>query len=138
MAPFVDSLTGTEVRDLSSYFASRAVTRPAVAGMAPDEDGRRIYTSGDPAKGIPACQGCHGANGTGVEPSGPRDRVPWHSFPKLAGQQGGYIVTQLGAYRDGSRGGTTHAVLMQAVARNMDDAAIKAVAAYIASGLPAQ
>lgn len=137
MAPFIAPLTEADLRDLSSYFAAQAA-KPATAGATPEDTGRRLYTQGDPQKGIPACQGCHGANGAGVKPTDPRDRVPWHSFPTLAGQQGDYVALQLVAFKDGTRGGTTHAVLMQAVAKNMDDAAIKAVAAYISSGLPAQ
>jgi cytochrome c553 len=136
MAPFVNPLSEADVRDLSAYFAAQQ-PRPPNGGGTIDETGRRIYTSGDPSRGVPPCQGCHGSDGRGVKPSGPGDRVPWHSFPTLAGQYGDYLVLQLQAFRDASRGGTTHSAIMRDVARNMDDAAMRAVATYIATALPA-
>lgn len=136
MAPFVAPLSDADMRDLASYFSAQAA-RPANAAGAANDAGQRLYVSGDPARGLPPCQGCHGPNGTGMQPAGPLDRVPWHSFPTLAGQQGDYVTQQLQAFRTGSRGGTTHAAVMQEVVRNMDEAAMQAVAAYIARGLPA-
>ncbi|MDR2215307.1 MAG: c-type cytochrome [Nevskiaceae bacterium] len=134
MAPFLASLSDADLRDIAAYFAAQAA-RPANAAASAQatETGRKLYVDGDPARGIPSCQGCHGVNGVGMQPAGPNDRVPWHSFPTLAGQQGDYVAQQLRAYKEGARGGTTSAVIMQEVAKTLDDAAMQAVAAYIAA-----
>jgi cytochrome c553 len=136
MSPFVGPLTETDLRDVAAYFAAQTA-RPAVSG-ATNEAGRELFARGDPARGLPPCQGCHGRDGIGMPPAEPGDRVPWHSFPKLAGQQPDYLVQQLEAFKNGTRSGTTAAALMQTIAQNMDAAAMQAVAAHAATAAIAQ
>lgn len=69
-----------------------------------------------------ACQACHGSQGIGSAPD----------IPNLAGQKGGYLATQLKAFRQGTR---KHD-LMNAVAAQLSDADIAQLAGYWAS-LPA-
>jgi cytochrome c553 len=69
-----------------------------------------------PAPDITACQACHGANGISRSP-----RVP-----NLAGQQPDYLAAQLRAFR----GGTRDNDLMEAVAAQLSDAEIDALARY--------
>ncbi len=71
---------------------------------------------------VTACQACHGENGISRNP-----RVP-----NLAGQQQAYLAAQLTAFRAGTRRND----LMQAVAAQLGDADIAALAAYW-HGLPA-
>ena len=65
---------------------------------------------------VTACQACHGENGISRNP-----RVP-----NLAGQQQAYLAAQLEAFRAGTRRND----LMQAVAAQLSDAEIAALAAY--------
>jgi cytochrome c553 len=68
---------------------------------------------------VTACQACHGDNGISRNP-----RVP-----NLAGQQQAYLAAQLTAFRAGTR----HSDPMQAIAGQLSDAEIAALAAYWSS-----
>ena len=63
-----------------------------------------------------ACTGCHGVNGISSNPM----------WPNLAGQQEGYLVKQLHAFRDGVRDDA----LMSPMAKTLSDADIDNLAAY--------
>jgi cytochrome c553 len=65
---------------------------------------------------VTACQACHGANGISRNPR----------IPNLAGQQSDYLVAQLRAFR----GGTRKSDLMEAVAAQLSDAEMTALARY--------
>lgn len=79
------SLTEDQINGLAAYYASQ---RPASQKIEGDrsrlEAGKSIFTSGVPATGVPACSGCHGAQGQGNA-----------TFPRLAGQHADYLVKQL-------------------------------------------
>ena len=68
------------------------------------------------------CVGCHGSDG--------RTDIPAH--PKLAGQNSGYLVGALKAYRDGQRRGGL-ADIMRLNAKGLSDEDIEALAAYFSS-----
>ncbi len=85
---------------------------------------REIARRGVPADGIPACVSCH-------EPEGGR----YPAYPALRGQTADYIAQQLRLFKDGIRGGTPYAHIMETVARRMSDAQIEAVAAYFGTSL---
>jgi cytochrome c553 len=87
--------------------AVAAWTAPALAGAALDH--------GAPPQ-IPACQACHGHAGISVAPT----------IPNLAGQKKPYLVAQLQALRAGSRKND----LMSAIATQLSDADIDALADY--------
>jgi len=70
--------------------------------------------------GVPACSGCHGPAGSGIPAM----------FPRLAGQHGEYIETQLKNFRNGERANDP-GKMMQMVAMKMSDQDMKAVAEYI-------
>jgi len=63
-----------------------------------------------------ACTGCHGINGISNNPM----------WPNLAGQQEGYLVKQLRAFRDGVRADP----LMTPMAKTLSDSDIDNLAAY--------
>lgn len=69
------------------------------------------------------CASCHGADG--------RSAV-MEQYPKIGGQNLGYLVNALKAYRDGRRQGT-YAAMMAAVAKPLSDRDIADLAAYVAS-----
>src|SRR3546814_19435663 len=58
---------------------------------------------GDPAKGIPPCQGCHGVDASGHADPLRTDRdghTPYASYPALRGQQAIYLQTKPAEYRN--------------------------------------
>lgn len=68
---------------------------------------------------VQTCAVCHGANGTPLDPK---------TMPNIWGQQPYYILKQLMNYRNGMR---THPV-MTAIARGLQDADLRPIAAYFA------
>jgi cytochrome c553 len=93
-----------------------AGAKPAAAQSAPDAlaAGREKYVQ---------CASCHGADGRSTV-------VP--QYPKIGGQTAEYVVNALKAYRDGRRQGT-YAAIMAAVAKQLSDADIANLAAYVES-----
>lgn len=75
-----------------------------------------------PAPDVTACQACHGANGVSRNPR----------IPNLAGQQSDYLAAQLRAFRSATR----KSDLMEAVAAQLSDTEMTALARYWSS-LPA-
>jgi len=124
------ALSDTDMRDLASYYASLA---PKPAGQADaNSRGAQLYLAGDPAQGIPPCQGCHGANGLGPQPhpsSAPQP--PWATWPHLRGQSSLYVAKQLGDYKSGARAGSSNAKVMQGVAATLGDDDVQALSTYL-------
>ena len=127
MMGILDNMSDQDLADLAAYFQT---TQPAPAAAKPDtiELGEQLYRSGNAAKGVPACSGCHNPVGKGNIPAG---------FPRLAGQHTDYIKTQLLAYRNGERTAGPYAAMMQGVAANLSDKEIAALSNYI-QGLAAK
>jgi cytochrome c553 len=77
--------------------------------------GRAIFVNG--SKGVPACQGCHGADAQGSDKA-----------PRLAGQNAAYVMSQLDVFRSGGRKST-----MTEVARSLETEQMRALATYLQS-----
>ncbi|MGU7769082.1 c-type cytochrome [Burkholderia sp. MR1-5-21] len=111
-------LTDAQIDELSTYFSSQ----PAVLGEADDpalvSEGRAIFVSGLPDKGVAACIGCHGQHGEGVE-----------RFPRLAGQHADYVMKQLKVFRETDT--RPRGAIMKSVCANMSEQDMRAVAAYV-------
>jgi len=75
---------------------------------------------------VGTCGICHGAQGNSTQPK----------FPRLAGQNANYLVTQLKAFRDQARGDPDAISYMWGMARELDDKTISALAAYYATQKP--
>ena len=84
--------------------------------------GQAIVAQGDPARGVPACSGCHGTRLTGME----------SAIPGLVGLHASYISAQLGAFRYGTRTAPSPDC-MQLVAASLTENDVTAVAAWLAS-----
>jgi cytochrome c553 len=89
--------------------------------------GRALAFQASPAAGAPpapsaaqvdvtACQACHGANGVSRN----------QHVPNLAGQQAAYLVLQLQAFKSGTRRNAS----MEAIAAQLSEAEMNALAAY--------
>ena len=134
-------LSDSDMRNLAAFFASQepqpaAPTTPTVnpepaVGV---EKGERLFRTGDPARGIPPCQGCHGveARGTAV------DKGPYLVYPVLRGQYSPYVVSRLTNFRMGQPHDTTSEFIMGNVARTLDDDSLQAIAAWLGSLPPAK
>ena len=120
MAPMAANLSDQDMADLAAYYAGQTL-QPGHANADLVELGETIYRGGDLSRSVPACTGCHGPTGAGN---------PAAKFPSLAGQHAAYTVLQLNAFRAGERGNDLNG-MMRAVAANMTDAQIEAVASYI-------
>jgi len=99
---------------------------PKPLGGAPKElipAGKQIFEDGIPAADVPPCASCHGADAKGVE-----------TFPRLAGQLNDYILRKLQNWsnergQDPAKPDTS--AIMEPIAHNLNEAQIKAVAAYL-------
>lgn len=131
MTPQVANLDDAAMRDLAAYFASL----PAPAGGTSDAKngrGATLYRDGDPSRGAPPCQGCHGASGEGHAWAA-RD-ASYRTYPKLRGQHAAYVAQRLRDFHDGKHLSSSSARIMTPVAATLDEDAIQAVAAWIEAG----
>jgi cytochrome c553 len=117
MTAMVTTLSDTDLRDLAAFFANQTpkVTDPPAPG--------------DPARGIPPCQGCHGADAKGAPVASPQ----YLAYPALRGQYALYVTARLTNYRAGHPADTSNAMIMLSVAHTLDDPAIEAVANWLSS-----
>lgn len=78
-------------------------------------------------RAVNLCSTCHGPRGISTSPE----------FPILAAQNQAYLVAQMKAFRNKTRSEKEAHQSMWGIARQMDDAAIAAVASYYAAQAPA-
>lgn len=125
-------LSDEDMRDIAAYYASFA---PAShGGIDTSSPGARLYREGDPGRGIPPCQGCHGPDARGPRPFAGvegKPQPPWFTYPYLNGQSANFVTKALGDFRAGARAGTSNARIMQGVAQGLSDADIEALSAYL-------
>jgi len=108
MSPMAQPLQDADVRNLASYFSGLSCKAPPSRAAAAPPAVLEIAKS---------CAGCHGDAGRGS--SNP-------SLPRLAGQNSGYVIASLKAFKSGARDNPT----MSAIAGKLADADIAGVAAY--------
>lgn len=126
-------LSDSDMRNLATFFASQE-PRPAGPASSTSSPGKgeQLYRSGDPTRGIPACQGCHGAEARGI----PSAAGPYGVYPLLRAQYSVYIVSRLNNFRMNQPHDTTSDFIMSNVAHNLDDDSIQALAAWLSSLAP--
>jgi cytochrome c553 len=116
MAAMLDE---SDARSVAAFYASKQ-PKP---GFAKNKDlvalGEKIYRGGIAERQVPACAGCHSPNGAGIPAQ----------YPRLAGQHGEYVQTQLKTFRSGER---ANSAPMMAIAARLNDREIQAVADYVA------
>lgn len=119
MAPVVAKLKPQDIQALAAYYAARQAT----PGDAPDavlaEEGKKIYLDGNEETGVPACIGCHYAEGAGTG-----------VYPRLRAQHATYIVQQLKNFKAGDRSNDVSR-FMRTVAKRLSDREMQAVAEYL-------
>ena len=125
MQPVAAALDDEQMARLARHYSEAAAETPVPQGeqVAELDFGMTIAARGIPERGIGGCTACHGV-GTGPDSA---------LYPALDGQYASYLAMQLRLFRDGVRSGTAYADIMAAVARNMTDDEIEAVALYYSS-----
>ncbi|MEW6166993.1 MAG: c-type cytochrome [Pseudomonadota bacterium] len=125
MSPQAAALSDQDMRDLAAYFAQQPFS-PGVAAEDAVAIAQPLYRAGDATRGIAACAACHLPTGAGVDAS---------AFPRIGGQHAGYAAQRLAAYRDAALAGAKmpggNFKIMAAVAAQLSDAEIEALASYI-------
>ncbi|HEX8233814.1 MAG TPA: c-type cytochrome [Caulobacteraceae bacterium] len=93
MTPVAQKLTDRQLADVAAYFAGdNAFGSLGPRWPVPDEATEQLVQRGDPHRGIPACNACHGsAVGGPIE------------TPTLVGQHADYLDRQLAAFGTGAR-----------------------------------
>jgi cytochrome c553 len=119
MTPMARSLSDSEMRQLSAYYAS--LDRPPEAAVA--KNAPRIVRYGDPMRNVAPCGSCHGdIDHTLVS--------PW-----LKGEPKNYLHAQLAAFASGQRTNDINAQ-MRAMAAALKPEEIEAAAHYYAGDAP--
>ncbi len=128
MQTIAAELSASQIAALSHYYAGLGVKTVAPSRLDPAlvARGAKIAAEGIPDLAIPACSDCHESAGARVS----------HA-PHLAGQSQTYLRLELAAISRGGRGSTLWWNPMPAVAHNLGDQDIAAVAAYYAGLKPA-
>ena len=119
----MQSLSDEDLLNIAAFYSSGIST----GGQAKNDEellelGTKLYRFGDIKKEIPACTSCHSVYGEGNNLA---------VYPSVAGQQVGYLVSSLKAYRSKERAGGEQALVMQSVAENLSDKEIDALANYM-------
>lgn len=103
---------------MARYFASQPAAKGRSGDAALIGKGRALFQEGSPQREIQACAGCHGAEAKGNG-----------AFPRLAGQHEEYLLKQLRLIQRAIR----DAPVMHGIIEHLEDADMRAVAAYLAS-----
>jgi cytochrome c553 len=132
----VTKLSDTDMRDLAAYFSAQTPTAATVAAVpAPIAGkGEALFLAGDSAKGIPPCQGCHGADASGSAIT----TGQYTAYPSLRGQYSMYLVARLTSFHNNLPHDTTNDFIMGDVAQSLDPDSIQAVAAWLSSLTPSR
>ena len=132
MTPMAAPLSDIDMRDLAAFFASQQ-PQPATpilpTSAASLEKGAQLFKAGDPTRGIPPCQGCHGAEARGPAIS----TGPFAVYPLLRAQYAPYILSRLTSFRKDLPHDTSSDFIMSNVAHTLDDDSLQAVAAWLGS-----
>lgn len=104
-----NKLTAEDINNYGAYFAVQQPAKISGGNPALIKQGKEKAT---------VCLGCHGTNGEGNG-----------EFPRLAGQHPEYLAEQLARYKNGVRKNGA----MQAIAGNLSEDDMKALAAFFGS-----
>ena len=121
MAGMTQVLSEQDMQDLDAWFSSQ--TAPPRTVSADDLElahtGEKLYRGGDREMSVPACMGCHGPAGFGIQPN----------YHRLTGQWSTYLEDQLLAFKDGQRASP----IMGPIAFRLSAEQIKTLALYMSA-----
>lgn len=119
MSVMAKTVSDTGLLDIAAYFSSRNKMQGDGSGGNPVAE--KLFTKGDPARGIPSCMSCHGVDG-----KAPRVAT----YPVIGGQHKAYLLVQLIHWRGGDRSNSPGGMMNKA-ARNLTDDEIDALSGYL-------
>ncbi len=119
MVGIAHATTPQEAKATAAWYSTQKPAPGHSANPALVESGKALFVNGLPAKGVVACQDCHGAQAQGQG-----------TAPRLGGQNIGYLVDQFRHIRAGDR---AHPSDMTSSATRLDREQIRALAAFLAS-----
>ncbi len=114
-------LTDNQIAALADYFSKQAPFGGQTVPFQNAADvahGKSVYTEGVAANGVAPCSACHQDDAAGND-----------QFPRLAGQHASYLLKQLRAFHNLTR----EQVVMNGIVGSLQEADMKAVAAYLES-----
>ncbi|HEX8739373.1 MAG TPA: c-type cytochrome [Casimicrobiaceae bacterium] len=127
MQPMAASLSEADMIALGDYFSKQPLKGAAATNIDLVKAGQRLWRGGNQESGVPACAACHSPDGAGVP----------KNYPRLGGQHADYLLTQLKAFKAGTRGNDkagkdVNGHVMFTIASRMTDDEMQAVAQYAA------
>ena len=123
MTPIAGALSAQQRAQVAGYFAGLLAAAPKAAGSAASAP--VLVVRGDDKRSIQACVNCHGPQGIGDAAAN----------PYLAGQNETYLANTLAEWKSGARHNDASGQ-MPAIAKQLTDAEVQALAAYYASLSP--
>jgi cytochrome c553 len=117
------ALSDEDIADLSAYYSSQAIKSEKAENSPVNALGEKLFRTGNPASGVPACSSCHGPTGTGNGPAG---------FPMLKSQYAAYLGTTLTDFKTGKRNNDPNAI-MRTIASKLSEEEVSAVADYVSA-----
>jgi cytochrome c553 len=116
----VAALKPEDFLTLATYFSGQKMKLGQPSDKKLADVGKLIFFDGNEDSGVPACVGCHQAQGAG------------HLiYPRIGGQHVTYVTQQLKNFAAADRSNDVSR-FMRVVAKRMTDEEIDAVAAYLA------
>jgi cytochrome c553 len=120
MAPVVAALKQEDLAPLAALYSRQKIKPSTDADKKAAAFGKMVYFDGNEETGVPACIGCHQAQGAG------------HLiYPRIGGQHVTYVTQQLKNFASGERSNDVSR-FMRVVAKRMSEEEIDSVAAYLA------
>ena len=120
MAPVVAALKPEDFVSLATFFSTQKLKPGEAADKKAAGFGKMVFFEGNEETGVPACVGCHQAQGAG------------HLiYPRIGGQHVQYVTQQLKNFASGDRSNDANR-FMRVLAKRMNDEEIDSVAAYLA------
>ena len=117
MVGVAHSMSDKDIKAASQWYAAQQPARGKSGNAKAIELGRSLYANGLQSRHLPSCQTCHGTEAQGTA-----------TAPRLAGQNAGYVLSQLAFFRAGNNNSP-----MTDVARSLESDQARAVAAYLQS-----
>ena len=112
------NLDAKTIESIAVYYSAQPPAPGRPGDQAQIALGRKLFETGVPDRGIPACVSCHGPRGEGVA-----------DFPRLAGQHAKYVTRQV----EYIQGLVRKAPVMHGIVKDLTPAEIDAIAAYVQS-----
>jgi cytochrome c553 len=124
MASLIENMSDDYLRELAQFFSEQhpPYPPPQISGATAAQlaRGQQLVTKGSDS--VPACIACHGSALTGVAPT----------IPGLIGLPRDYLLSQLGAWKNGSRHSAAPDCMAQVV-QKLSGADISAAASWLAA-----